>query len=110
MDSDLHLFLSYAEEIRTMFLRKPALLQVREPSVKELALLTVVFMNAIPLSNVLAFENDNDQDEWPLPCFKSSCSKTKVSQDVLKGAVSEAEGFHSVHTKLSKMKKIYILN
>lgn len=105
MDSDLHVFLSYAEEIRTVFLRSTVLLQVREPSVKELALLTVVFMNAIPLSNTLAFENDNDQDEWPLPCFKSSFSKTMVSQDVLKGTSSEAKRFHSVHTKLSKMKK-----
>lgn len=106
MNSDLHRFHSYAE-VRTVFLRKPALLEVREPYVKELALLTVVFMNAIPLSNMLASENDNDQDEWPLPCFKTSFSKTKVSQDVLKGTVSEAKRFHSVHTELSKMKKIY---
>lgn len=65
-----------------MFLTKPALLEGREPSVKELALLSIVLMNAILLSNRLASENDNDHDEWPLPCFKTAFSKTKISEDV----------------------------
>lgn len=59
----LHLFLSEAEEMRRkVFLKKPALLEGREPSVKELTLLSVVSMNAVLLSNRLASENGNDQE------------------------------------------------
>lgn len=47
---------------RKVFLKKPALLEGREPSVKELTLLSVVSMNAVLLSNRLASENGNDQE------------------------------------------------
>lgn len=93
MESYLHLFLSYAEEIRRKaFLRKPALLEGREPSVKELALLSAVSMNAILPSNRLASENDNDQEEWPLPCFKPAFSKTEISEVV--GTLSALSNIH----------------
>lgn len=91
-----------------MFLRKSALHEGREPSIKELALLSVVSMNAIPLSNRLASDNGNDQDEWPLPCFKTAFSKTMISQDLLKGVhllKQYTKRLHSVQTELSKMKK-----
>lgn len=70
----------------------PALLEGREQSVKELALLSIVSMNAILLSNRLASENDNDQDECPLPCFKIAFSKTKISEDV--GTLSALSNVH----------------
>lgn len=55
-----------------MFLKKPALLEGREPSVKELTLMRIVSMITILLSNRLASENGNKQDEWPLPSFKTA--------------------------------------
>lgn len=91
-----------------MFPRKSALHRGREPSIKELALLIVVSVNDIPLSNRLASENGNDQDEWPLPCFKTAFSKTMISQDLLKGVhllKQYTKRFHSVQAGLSTMKK-----
>lgn len=93
MESHLHLFLSYAEEIRRKaFLKKPALLGGREPSLKELALLSAVSTSAILLSNRFASENYNDQDDWPLPCFKPAFSKTEISEVV--GTLSALSNIH----------------